>query len=145
MEFKDFSLNIKHTKVKDFIIKLQGGNVMGTMCKICGKKFYPPSADCPKCMSSDMEWFELTSKGKLVTYTAIYVLPEHFAEHLDKAPFSKYTLEPCPVGIVEVENGLRVMGWMPKIKPKDIKVGMTLKIASEKLKDGRVVIIFKTA
>ncbi|MFH0811235.1 MAG: Zn-ribbon domain-containing OB-fold protein [Pseudomonadota bacterium] len=145
MSFMDFSLSINDTKVKDFADKLREGKVMGTKCKVCGGKYYPPSADCCKCFSSEMEWFEMTSLGHLITYTKIYVLPEHFADHFTKAPFSKYTLDPCPVGIIEVEDGLRVMGWMPKMSLNEIKIGMPLRITAEILEDGKVVIVFKAA
>lgn len=144
MSFKDFSLNINDTKVKDFANQLQQGKVMGTKCKGCGRKYYPPSADCCSCFSNNFEWFEMPSVGTLITHTRIYVLPEHFAEHFSKAPFSKYYLDPCPVGIVEVEGGLRVMGWILKINPKEIKIGMPLRILAESLEDGKAVIVLKS-
>ena len=145
MGFRDFSLQVQHTKVSDFADRLKQGMIMGTKCKGCGEEYYPPSADCPKCMSSEMEWIELTGKGKLITFTSIYVLPEHFAEHFTKAPFSRYTLDPCPVGIIEIENRLRVMGWIPRVSSKDIKIGMTLKAIPETLPDGRVTIVLEAA
>lgn len=143
MAFKDFSLNINDSKVRDFADKLREGKVMGTKCKACGEKYYPPSADCCKCFSSEMEWFEMPRVGTLITYTKIYVPPEHFAVDFTKAPFSKYTLDPCPVGIVEVEDGLRIMGWIPKMKQNEIKIGMPLQITAETLEDGRVLIVHR--
>jgi uncharacterized OB-fold protein len=58
-------------------------------------------------------------------------------------PFSSVQFEPCPVGIVEVEDGLRVMGWMPKMDIRKIKIGMKLKASSQILPDGKITIVLE--
>src|SRR3972149_2559177 len=79
MDFKSFSLAISQTKVARFADDLAGGKNMATVCKKCGKKYYPPQADCPECMSSDMDWKELKGERTLRIFTRIYVPPEHVA------------------------------------------------------------------
>jgi uncharacterized OB-fold protein len=140
MEFKDFSLFLNHTKVKRFVDDLASGKIMGTKCKKCGLNLYPPRADCPECYSSEMEWVALKAQGKLATYTMIYVPPDHFTTIL-QMPFSKFRFEPCPIGLLELENGLRIMGWIPKVNPKEIKVDMTLKAEPQVLPGGKVTIV----
>jgi len=144
MDFKNFSLNIAQTKVTRFVDELTAGKFMATVCKKCGKKYYPPLADCSVCMESDMEWKQISSTGKLVTFTKIYVPPEHFAVRQPLMPFSNIQFEPCPIGILEVEDNLRIMGWMPKIEVKKIRVGMRMKASSHILPDGKVTIILET-
>jgi uncharacterized protein len=144
MDFKNFSLSISQTKVARFAIELAEGKIMATLCKKCGKKYYPPRADCSDCMSSEMEWKPIGGEGKLVTFTKIYVPPEHFAIRQPRMPFSSVQFEPCPIGILEVEDGLRIMGWMPKIDVKKIRVGMKLKASPQILLDGKVTIILET-
>ncbi len=143
MEFKNFSLAIGQTKVSRFADDLAAGKIMSTSCKKCGKKYYPPRADCSACMNSEMEWSPLNGEGKLVTFTKIYVPPEHFAVRQPLMPFSSVQFEPCPVGIIEVEAGLRIMGWMPKIDLKKIKIGMKLKAVPQVLLDGKVTIVLE--
>ena len=53
------------TKTNDFIKHLEDGRVTGTKCLDCGAVFFPPRADCCHCLSSNMEWFEVSGKGKL--------------------------------------------------------------------------------
>src|SRR4030042_127846 len=65
MDFKNFSLAISQTKVARFAEDLAAGKIMSTVCKKCGKSYYPPRADCPECMSSNMEWKELQGEGIL--------------------------------------------------------------------------------
>jgi uncharacterized OB-fold protein len=144
MDFKNFALSISQTKVARFAIELAEGKIMATLCKKCGKKYYPPRADCSGCMSSEMEWKPIGGEGKLVTFTKIYVPPEHFAIRQPLMPFSSVQFEPCPIGILEVEDGLRIMGWMPKIDVKKIRVGMKLKASPQILLDGKVTIILET-
>ena len=55
------------TKVNDFITHLEEGRLMGTRCKDCGLNFFPPRADCHQGRTSNMEWFEVSGTGKLVT------------------------------------------------------------------------------
>lgn len=144
MDFKNFALSISQTKVARFAIELAEGKIMATLCKKCGKKYYPPRADCSDCMSSEMEWKPIGGEGKLVTFTKIYVPPDHFAIRQPLMPFSSVQFEPCPIGILEVEDGLRIMGWMPKIDLKKIRVGMKLKASPQILLDGKVTIILET-
>ena len=144
MNFKLFSRNISQTKVSRFVDELAAGRFMATRCKKCGKEYYPPVADCSHCMESDMEWKQIRNEGKLVTFTKIYVPPEHFAVRQPLMPFSSVQFEPCPIGILEVEDGLRIMGLMPKIDVKKIRVGMRMKASPQVLLDGKVTIILET-
>jgi len=50
------------TRVNDFIDFLEQGRLMGTVCRQCKRRFFPPRADCFHSLSSDMEWFELICK-----------------------------------------------------------------------------------
>jgi uncharacterized OB-fold protein len=143
MEFKTFSLFINQTKISKFVDELAVGKIMGTICKKCGKKYYPPRADCSACMGSEMEWKEMKREGHLATYTRIHVPPEHFAVRQPLMPFSNVQFEPCPIGILEVEAGLRIMGWIPKVDIKKIKVGMKMKASPQILLDGKLTIVLE--
>ncbi len=143
MDFKNFSISIGQTKVARFADELAAGRIMATFCKKCGKKYYPPQADCSVCMGSEMEWKPIGGEGTLLTFTKIYVPPEHFATRQPMMPFSSIQFEPCPVGVLAVEEGFRIMGWMPKIDPKRIQVGMKLKALPQTLPDGKVTIVLE--
>ena len=143
MDFKNFSLNISQTKVKRFVDELAAGRIMATRCKKCGKTYYPPVADCSNCMQSDMEWKQISHEGILATFTKIHVPPEHFAVRQSLMPFSSIQFEPCPIGLLEVEGGLKIMGWMPKADVKKIKVGMKMKAMSQVLPDGNITIVLE--
>ena len=141
MQFRDFTLNINQSKVGRFAEELAQGRIVSTVCKKCGKRYYPPRADCSACMEGEMEWKAIGGEGRLLTFTKIYVPPEHFSIPQPRMPFSSVQFEPCPVGVVEVEDGLRVMGWIPKVDVKKLRVGMEMKASAAALPDGRVTIV----
>jgi uncharacterized OB-fold protein len=141
MGFERFSLCIKHTKIRDFVDYLENGKIMAKRCKGCGAKYYPPRADCAHCLGSDTEWVEIPSEGKLLTFTQIFVPPEHYASIPSPMPFSRTFLEPTPVGIIEVEEGIRIMGFIPKMDAKKIRIGMSFKALPEPLPDGSITIV----
>ena len=114
-------------KADDFVTYLEQGKVMATRCRSCGVRHFPPKMDCPKCLSSDVEWVEIKDSGKLATYTVVNYGPTGFE---NDAP---YTL-----AIVDFD-GLRVFGRLSRdVNEADIKVGMKLKVVPVKLPDGRV-------
>jgi uncharacterized OB-fold protein len=143
MDFKNFSLGISQTKVARFAEDLAAGRIMSTICRKCGKKYYPPQADCSECMSSDMEWKELKGEGTLAAFTKIYVAPGHFGVRQPLMPFSTVVFEPSPIGLLEVEGGLRVMGWIPKVDLKKIRVGMKMRAFPQTLPDGRITVVLE--
>jgi len=58
-------------------------------------------------------------------------------------PFSSVIFEPCPIGLIEVEGGLKIMGWIPKMDIKKIKVGMKMKASSFTLPNGKLTIVLE--
>ena len=119
-------------KAVDFITYLEQGKVMTTRCRECGTRYFPPKMDCPKCLSSDVEWFEIKGPGKLLTYAIVNYGPTGFE---NDAP---YTLA------IADFDGLRVFGRLSRdIEEGDIKVGMELKIVPVKLPNNRVAYEFQ--
>jgi uncharacterized protein len=143
MDFKKFSLMINETKVAPFADYLTQGRIMATRCNKCNREYYPPQSDCSQCLSQEMDWFECPTEGKLVSFTQIMVLPEHFALTELSVPFAKATLTPSPVGLLDVKEGIRIMGWIPKIMASELKVGDRMKARAQVLDDGRVTIVLE--
>jgi uncharacterized protein len=143
MDFKRFSLMVAETKTDLFVESLAQGKIMATRCKACKREYYPPQADCPHCFSQDMEWFECPTEGKLVAFTQIMVLPEHFALPTPEIPFGKASLIPSPVGLVKVQEGICVMGWIPKVSVEELEVGEPMRVRPHMLDDGRITIVLE--
>jgi uncharacterized OB-fold protein len=72
----------------------------------------------------------------------IYVPPDHFTSK-PLMPFSSISLEPCPIGLLEVEEGIRILGWIPHVEQSDLRVGMPLQATPCTLPQGQVTIILE--
>lgn len=99
--------------------------LMGSKCKKCGTLFLPPRPVCFECYSREMEWVEMKGKGKLLTFTVIYVGPPWMvAEGYDRK-------HPYASGVVELEEGVRIDARIEGINttnPETVKIGTPLTV-----------------
>ena len=103
--------------VSSFYAFVSEKRLMAAKCNNCGAVLLPPKPMCTKCLSTNLKWVEFKGEGKLLSYTVIYIAPEQFQ-----------SMTPYAVGIVELQNGLRLPGMIRDVKPEEIKIGMNLKI-----------------
>jgi uncharacterized OB-fold protein len=123
------------SKVDHFVDLLDQGKVSGTRCRKCGKSFFPPRADCFKCFSAEMEWFEITGMGQLISYSTLIYAPTGFEQDL-----------PYTIALVQFSNDLKLFGRLSReMVAEEIKIGMKLKATPVKLPNGRVSYEFKEA
>jgi len=108
----------KATKTAKFVDLLAEGKIEGTVCKKCGKKYFPPRADCAACLSAEMDWFEMPAKGRLETFTTAYY-----------APFGFEADPPYTMGVVKFADGQKLFARLAKeLRPEDISVDMEVTI-----------------
>jgi hypothetical protein len=122
------------TKTNDFITNLEQGRITGTRCKDCGATFFPPRVDCCKCLSSNVEWFDVAGTGKLVTYSKLEYAPVGFGEDL-------------PYSIALLDYGTyKVFGRLAKDLPEsEVKIGMEMKTVANTLPNGQLNYVFTKA
>ena len=104
--------------ISTFSTGLRNNKIMGTKCKDCGAKYLPPRIHC-RCGSSQMEWFEAPSKGKILTYTLVAQPSESMSK-----------CAPYMMAIAELEDGSRIMAQLTDATLRTVKVGMQVKIVS---------------
>jgi uncharacterized OB-fold protein len=101
--------------IEQFYKFLGQSKLMAGKCVKCGKMHMPPRPLCDNCYSKEFTWVQVSGKGKLLTYTVINVAPQQFQ-----------ALTPYAVGIVELENGLKIPGMIQDIAQEQLKIGMEL-------------------
>ena len=99
--------------------------LMGTRCTNCSGVYLPPRAICPACHSDQIEWIEMSGKGKLAAFSSVFIGPSALqAEGYDRN-------NPYCAGIVELAEGVkisaRVLGVDAK-QPANIAIGTPLTI-----------------
>ena len=120
------------TKTNDFISYLENGTVNGTRCNVCGLVFFPPRSDCYQCLSQNMQWFEVSGTGKLITYSKLEYAPIGFQEDI-----------PYCIALLDFEH-YKVFGRIDRdLSDEEIKVGMQMKTAVNTLPNGQLNYVFQ--
>jgi uncharacterized OB-fold protein len=103
--------------IEQFYKFLMQGKLMAGKCLKCGKIHLPPRPLCDNCYGTEFQWVQVSGRGKLLTYTVIHVAPQQFQ-----------SLTPYIIGIVELENGLRIPGAIQGLTQEQMKIGMELTV-----------------
>ena len=119
------------TKINDFIDYLDKGQVAGTVCKTCGTKFFPPRAQCYKCLDkAEIEWFVVEGKGKLEAFSQLMYAPIGFGDDL-------------PYAIAVANFGdFKVFGRIGDVPFEEVKIGMELTARVNELPNGQLNYVF---
>lgn len=109
---------------RDYNGALKKNKLLGLKCSECGVITVPPKMVCRKCASPDMDIVELGGKGKIQTFTTVYVAPEGRQGE-------------CPyiIVLVELDEGPWIMGNLIDIDPSEA----TMELIGRRVKMGRKV------
>jgi hypothetical protein len=119
------------SKVNDFVDFLEKGKIMGTRCLKCGRSYFPPRADCSECLSSTIDWFEITGPGKLLTWSLMQFGPVGFEDDL-----------PYSIAVVEFDE-VKVFGRLaPDLSEDEVQVGMAMDVQANELPNGQLNYVF---
>lgn len=110
------------------------GRLIIQHCPACGSRQFYPRALCINC-GADPDWEEASGRGVLYTFT---VIRQNGAE-----PFRDDL--PYVVGIVELEEGPRMMGNITGCGVDEVAIGMPLVAYSVKASDDIGVVFWEPA
>jgi len=109
---------------KEYNKALKKNRLLGLKCKECGAITVPPKMVCRKCASPDIEVIEVSGKGKIRTFSAVYVGAE---ERQGECPYT--------IVVVELDDGPWIMGNLIDIDPSQV----TMELISRRVKMGHKV------
>ncbi|MDO9439057.1 Zn-ribbon domain-containing OB-fold protein [Hydrogenophaga sp.] len=95
---------------------LEAGQLLVQCCSSCRKLRNPPGPMCPACHSLDWQAQPLKGNGTVFSYTV---------HHHPKLPSFD---TPHVVVLVDMEEGVRVLGAMPGIDPERVQIGMQVQV-----------------
>lgn len=122
------------SRSNDFIDYLAHGRVMGTRCRDCRRSFFPPRADCCHCLTSRMDWFEVTGTGRLVTFSRLNFAPIGFEADV-----------PYFIALLDYD-AFKIFGRIDGDLPaNEIQVGMQMKTVARRLAGDRLTYVFQKA
>ena len=92
----------------------------GSRCAECGEVQLGPVVICPACGADQLESTSLSRNGRLWTYTVVRNRPP--GDFRGPEPFV-----PMPVGLVELEDGVRVMSPLAAAED-ELHIGMSMRL-----------------
>ena len=100
---------------------VQSGELRIQQCSGCEALYHPPMVRCPKCSSYELGHRVASGRGTL--YSTVEV-------HHPQVPAFDY---PVVVGLVELEEGTRLLTELIDIDPDRVEIGMPLEVAFEQV------------
>jgi uncharacterized protein len=95
------------------------GELLIQRCTACRTLRHPPGPGCPSCGSLD--WDTVVSSGRGVVHS--------FAvHHYPPVPGFDY---PLAIGLIDLEEGTRLVSNIVGVDPADIQIGMGVKVTFE--------------
>jgi hypothetical protein len=122
---------IPTSKTLKFYEGLKEGKVYATKCKDCEKVYFPPMVDCPECLTTGLDWIELSSEAEIETFTHVVVRPTTFQQY-----------KPYTVAIGRLKEGVKVLAWLTGFKLSEVKVGMKAKLVAKTTPEGNATYEF---
>jgi uncharacterized OB-fold protein len=107
------------------------GRLVGQRCAGCGVLRHPPRPMCPHCGSLAVDVVPLSGRGTLYSY-AILHHPQH--------PAFDY---PVVAGLVDLDEGIRIVSNVEGAAPDAVRIGMRLEVAFAPTLDERAVPVFR--
>ena len=100
---------------------------LGILCQNCREKSYPITEYCPHCSSEDLEEIKIAREGKILHFTKVSQTAE-----------SMMFNTPYIVGLIELNDGIRITGQITDSRYEDLKEGMKIRMVFRVLsKDGK--------
>jgi uncharacterized OB-fold protein len=109
---------------KDYNEALKQNKLLGLKCKQCSAITVPPKIACENCAGADLDIVELSGKGKIQTFTTVFVPPE-----------GRESECPYVIVLVELDEGPWIMGNLTGIDPNKV----TMDIMGKKVNMGVAV------
>ena len=97
-------------------------------CNACGANHYYPRPFCPKCWSTDVNWFDAAGTGTLYTYSVVH--SNDLPAFRDRVPYV--------VAIVDLDEGPRMETNIVGCPLDELRVGMRVTVAFED--EGEIVL-----
>jgi uncharacterized OB-fold protein len=91
------------------------GSLLGKRCKNCNQILPPLAPLCYNCSSEELDEIPLSKRGKLYSYTVIYVPHPHLSS-------------PYAVGVIDLPEGIKIYSPIKNWQNKPLQVDMDVEL-----------------
>lgn len=102
-------------------------NGLGSKCGVCDKVFFPPRVVCDNCGRKSigkMKPCQLKGNGTVFTFSVVHEPPRGFGSQI-----------PYVVGLIEMDEGVKLTAQIVDCEPKDVAIGMRVKDVFRKVRE----------
>lgn len=104
------------------------GKLLIQRCKGCGALRHPPGPVCGECHSFEWDSFESAGKGSIYSFVVM---------HYPEVPPFDY---PNPVGLIELDEGVRLIAGLVGVKRDEIEIGQRVQVEFQSFDDGELTL-----
>lgn len=104
------------------------GKLLIQRCKCCGTLRHLPGPVCTKCHSFEWDTVESAGKGSLYSFVVM---------HYPEVPPFDY---PNPVGLIELDEGVRLIAGLVGVKRNEISIGQRVQVEFQSFDDGELTL-----
>lgn len=116
----------KEITIQNYLEYVNGKKLMGSKCQKCNATYVPPRKLCIECNSTDLEWVEMSGKGKLAAFSCIGVGTTFMTN-------KGYSMKkPYCFSVIELDEGPMVSGQLLGVdesNPDTISIGTPVKVS----------------
>ncbi len=94
--------------------------LVGTECRACSARVFPPVPICPECLSEDLEALTLSRRGTLYSFSTVHVAPRGWRV-------------PYVAGYVDLPEGVRVFAHVVDAAPEALDMDMPVELTTAEL------------
>lgn len=103
---------------------LKKGVFQSTRCVDCKAVNFPPRSLCPHCLSDRYEWFKLSGKATIYSFTEHIIVPRAY---IDDVPYI--------TAMVDLEEGLRLLARIKGASYDQLNIGQEVRMGFEPLNE----------
>lgn len=111
----------------------RAGRLLIQRCASCGALRHPPLPSCPSCRSLDWDTVEVSGRGSVYSFVVV---------HHPQIPAFDY---PLPIALVELDEGVRLVGDLIGVDPADVCIGMPVTVELVAVDDELTLPMFRPA
>ena len=94
-------------------------------CDACGQHWFPPSKNCPRCLSTDWQWIIASGRGRVWSWIVMH--QRYFKAFEADLPYN--------VAFIELDEGPRLMSTLVDVAPDQIRCDMPVTVTFEDATD----------
>ena len=106
------------------------GELRIQQCKACGALRHPPGPVCPECLAMDRGFVVASGRGTVASYVV---------HHAPPIPGKRL---PLVLAVVELEEGVRMIGELRGVDPAEVEIGVEVRAVMDRIDDELVLPAF---